>query len=471
VDHLFESLTQRLESVWQRLRGKGRLTAEDVDQALREVRIALLEADVHFKVVRDFVERVKQRAVGDEVMTSLTPAQQVVKIVHEELQALMGATGARLQMAPHPPTVVLLCGLQGAGKTTFAAKLAGWLQRQGRRPLLCAADLQRPAAALQLEVNGRSVGVPVVVPAAGQRPEDVAEQAVQRARTLPADVVIVDTAGRSQADAELMAELRAVRDRIHPHEVLLVLDSMAGQDAMGVARGFAEGVGVDGVVLTRLDSDARGGAALSVRAVIDRPIKFVGTGERMDAIEPFHPERMASRILGMGDVLSLIERAEAAIDREKAAAIQERAGKHGLTLDDFLEQMQAVRRMGPLDQLLSMIPGLGGKALRGAGGALPQPDERDLAHIEAIIRSMTPEERRRPEIIKDSRRRRIARGSGTAVQDVNRLLRQFEEIRKLMRGMAQGRMPAGMAGMAGMPGLPAPMRRSPQQRQGRRKRR
>ncbi len=451
--------------MWQRLRGKGRLTPEDVDQALREVRLALLEADVHFKVVRDFVARVRERAVGEEVMKSLTPAQQVVKIVHEEMQALMGATGARLQMSPHPPTVILLCGLQGAGKTTFAAKLAGWLQRQGRRPLLCAADLQRPAAVEQLQVNGRQVGVPVVAPEPGQHPQDVAADAVARARSLPADVVIVDTAGRSQADIELMTELRTVRDRIHPHEVLLVLDAMAGQDALGVARGFAEGVGVDGVVLTRLDSDARGGAALSVRAIIDRPIKFVGSGERLDAIEPFHPERMASRILGMGDVLGLIERAESALDREKTAALQERIGRHGLTLEDFLEQMQALRRMGPLDQLLSMIPGLGGKALRGAGA--PQPDERELGHIEAIIRSMTPEERRRPEIIKDSRRRRIARGSGTSVQDVNRLLRQFEEVRKLMRGLAQGRLPAGMPGMQLAGGT---MRRNRQQA-GRRKRR
>ncbi len=446
---MFESLTQRLESVWQNLRGRGRLTAEDVDVALREVRLALLEADVHFKVVRDFIARIRARALGEDVLGSLTPSQQVVKIVHEELRALMGSGTARLAAASQPPTVVLLCGLQGAGKTTFAAKLAGWLQRQGRHPLLCAADLQRPAAVEQLQINGRQVGVPVVAPEAGERPEDVAGRAVARARTLPADVVIVDTAGRSQADAELMAELTAVRDRIHPHEILLVLDAMAGQDAVTVARGFSEAVGIDGVALTRLDSDARGGVALSVRAVVDRPIKFAGTGERLDAIEPFHPERMASRILGMGDVLTLIERAEAALDRGQTAALQERVGKHGLTLEDFLEQMQTVRRMGPLDQILAMIPGLGGK-LKGAGG-LPQADERGLARVEAIIRSMTPEERRRPEIIKDSRRRRIARGSGTAVQDVNRLLRQFEEIRRMMKGVAQGRLPSGLRGMPGLP--------------------
>lgn len=446
---MFESLSQRLESVWQRLRGRGRLTAEDVDAALREVRMALLEADVHFRVVRDFVERIRARTVGDEVLQSLTPAQQVVKIVHEELCALMGGTGARLATAPQPPTVVLLCGLQGAGKTTFAAKLAGLMQRQGRRPLLAACDLQRPAAVEQLQIVGRQVGVPVVAPAQGDGPADVAARALAEARRLPADFVIVDTAGRSQADAPLMEELRSIRDRIHPHEVLLVLDALAGQDAANVARGFAEGVGVDGVALTRLDSDARGGAALSVRSVIDRPIKFAGTGERLDAIEPFHPERMASRILGMGDVLSLIERVEQAWDKDRAAEVQRRLRSSGLTLEDFLEQMQAVRRMGPLQQVLGMIPGLGSK-LQG----LPEVGERDLGRVEAIIRSMTPEERRRPEILNGSRRLRIARGSGTAVADVNRLLRQFEDVRRLLKAATQGRLPAGLPGVPGAPGLP-----------------
>ena len=442
VGRVFESLTQRLDSVWQRLRGRGRLTAQDVDEALREVRLALLEADVHFKVVKDFVTRVRERAVGDDVLQSLTPSQQVVKIVHEELCALMGATSARLALASQPPTVILLCGLQGAGKTTFAAKLAGWLSRQGRHPLLAACDLQRPAAVEQLMINGRQVGIPVVGPEAGDGPADVAARAVERARRLPADTVIVDTAGRSQIDADLMSELCAVRDRVRPHEVLLVLDAAAGQDAVNVARGFAQGVGVDGVALTRLDSDARGGAALSVRSVIDRPIKFIGTGERLDAIEPFHPERMASRVLGMGDVLTLIERAEAAFDQKKAQEMQQRVKTQGLTLEDFLEQLQAVRRMGPLEQVLGMIPGLGGK-LRAAGG-MPQVDEREIGRVEAIIRSMTPDERRRPEIINGSRRLRIAHGSGTAVADVNRLLRQFDEIRKLLKGVAQGRLPPGM---------------------------
>ncbi len=442
---MFESLTQRLEGAWQRLRGRGRLTAADVDEALREGRLALLEADVHFKVVKDFVARVRERAVGDDVLGSLTPAQQVVKIVHEELCALMGTASARLAAASQPPTVILLCGPQGAGKTTFAAKLAGWLQRQGRHPILAACDLQRPAAVEQLTINGRQVGVPVVGPEAGDTPADVAARALDRARRLPADVVIVDTAGRSQADADLMTELRSVRERIRPHEVLLVLDAAAGQDAVNIARGFAEGIGVDGVALTRMDSDARGGAALSVRAVIDRPIKFIGTGERLDAIEPFHPERMASRILGMGDVLTLIERAGAVVDQQKAAEMQQRLKSHGLTLEDFLEQLQAVRRMGPLEQILGMIPGVGTK-LRAAGG-MPQVDEREIGRIEAIIRSMTPEERRRPEVINGSRRLRIARGSGTAVADVNRLLRQFDEIRKLLKGVAQGRMPPGLGGI------------------------
>ncbi len=444
---VFESLSQRLEQAWRRLRGRGRLTEADVDEALREVRLALLEADVHFQLVRDFVERVRAKAVGEEVLQSLTPAQQVVRIVHDELCALMGGTAAKLAVAPHPPTVILLCGLQGAGKTTFAAKLAGWLQRQGRRPLLVAADLQRPAAIEQLQINGARVGVPVVVPQPGQGPADVAAAGYEEARRLPADTVIIDTAGRSQADAALMAELRTVAARVHPHEVLLVLDAMAGQDAVNVARGFAEGIGVDGVVLTRLDSDARGGAALSVRAAIDRPVKFAGTGERLDAIEPFHPERMASRILGMGDVLTLIEKAEAAMDREQAAAMQKRLQTQGLTLEDFLEQLQAVRRMGPLEHVLGMLPALGPlrqfKQLAGAGGL--QVDERELSRVEAIIRSMTPQERRHPDVIDGSRRRRIARGSGTAVQDVNRLLRQFEDVRRLWKGVTQGRLPPGIS--------------------------
>ena len=449
---MFESLTERLDAVWQRLRTRGRLTPADVDEALREVRLALLEADVHFKVVKDFIARVREQAIGDSVLAGLNPAQQVVKIVHSELCALMGTTNANLTLGSHKPGIVMLCGLQGAGKTTFAAKLAAHLGKQGRRAVLIAADLQRPAAVEQLVVNGRQVGCTVVTPERGEGPADVAARGVRRAGELVADVVIVDTAGRSQADEDLMAELRGVRDRIHPQEVLLVLDAMAGQDAVNVARGFADGVGVDGVVLTRLDSDARGGAALSVRAVIDRPIKFVGTGERLDAIEPFHPERMASRILGMGDVLSLIEKAEQAIDKKQAEALQARVQKEGLTLDDFLEQLQALRRMGPLEQVLGMIPGLG-KQLRAAKS---QVDEGEIGRVEAIIRSMTRTERRRPEIIDASRRRRIALGSGTHVADVNRLLRQFSDIRRLLKDVGRGGLPQGPAMPPGM--LPGGMR-------------
>jgi signal recognition particle subunit SRP54 len=438
--------------VWKRLRGRGALSERDVDEALREVRLALLEADVNFRVVRDFLAKVRERAVGDEVRRSLTPGQQVVKIVHDELTALMGGPGgpaARIAQAPEPPTVILLCGLQGSGKTTTAAKLGLWLQRQGRRPLLVAADLQRPAAVEQLRTLGRQAGLPVLGPDPGARetPPELAARALAEAERTAATHVIVDTAGRLHVDEELMAEVREVRRRCHAHEVLLVVDAMTGQDAVNVARGFAEGLGIDGIVLTKLDGDARGGAALSARAVTGKPVKFVTTGERLDALEPFHPERIASRILGMGDVLSLIERATAEVDADAARRMQERLRRQTFGLDDFLQQMQQVRRMGPLEQILGMLPGVGAaRALKGV-----QVDERELGRVEAIIRSMTPEERRRPEIIDASRKRRIAAGSGTRVQDVNRLLRQFEDIRKLLKGMAggRGRLPA-------LPGGPLP---------------
>ena len=446
---MFESLAERLDSVWKRLRGRGALSERDVDEALREVRLALLEADVNFRVVRDFLAKVRERAIGDEVRRSLTPGQQVVKIVHDELTALMGGgqdgQGARLAQAPQPPTVILLCGLNGAGKTTTAAKLGLWLQRQGRKPLLVAADLQRPAAVDQLKTLGRQAGIPVLGPEPGDIPPAVAARALAEADRTAATHVLVDTAGRLHIDEDLMAEIREVKARCRPHEVLLVVDAMTGQDAVNVATGFADGLGIDGIVLTKLDGDARGGAALSARAVTGKPIKFVTTSERLDGLEPFHPERIASRILGMGDVLSLIERASAEVDATAARQMQERLKKQTFGLDDFLQQMQQVRRMGPLDQILGMLPGGGAmKALKGA-----QVDERELGHVEAIIHSMTPEERRRPEIIDASRKRRIAAGSGTRVQDVNRLLRQFEEIRKLLKGLTQGRgrIPA-------MPGLP-----------------
>jgi signal recognition particle subunit SRP54 len=436
---MFESLAERLDAVWKRLRGRGALTERDVDEALREVRLALLEADVNFRVVRDFLGRVRERAVGAEVRQSLTPGQQVVKIVHDELTALMGgAAPARLAPAPAPPTVVLLIGLQGSGKTTTAAKLAHLLARQGRQPLLAAADLARPAAVEQLSVLGRQVGVPVIVPQGGEGPADVAARALAEARRLGRDTLIVDSAGRLHVDEALMAELREVRSRVRPHQVLLVVDATTGQDAVNVAQGFAQGMGLDGVVLTKLDGDARGGAALSVRAVAGVPILFAGVGEKVEALEPFHPDRMAARILGMGDVLSFVERAEQAFDREQARRMEEKLRRASFTLEDFLEQMQAVRRMGPLEQILGMLPGAG-RALRGV-----RVDERELGRTEAIIRSMTPEERRRPDIVDASRRRRIARGSGTRVQDVNRLLRQFDEIKRLLRAGARGgRLPFG----------------------------
>jgi signal recognition particle subunit SRP54 len=441
---VFESLAERLEGIWKRLRGRGALSERDVDEALREVRLALLEADVHFRVVRDLLARVRERAVGAEVLQSLTPGQQVVKIVHEELTNLMGGTQARLAVAPQPPTVVMLCGLQGSGKTTTAAKLAAWLQRQGRPTLLVAADLQRPAAVDQLQTLGRQAGAAVVVPQPGESPPEVAARGVAEAARSGAAYVVIDTAGRLHVDEALMAEIREVRRRAKPHEVLLVVDAMTGQDAVNVAKGFAEGLGIDGIVLTKLDGDARGGAALSVRAVTGKPVKFVTTGERLPALEPFHPDRIASRILGMGDVLSLIERAQAEVDAEAARKLGERLRKQTFTLEDFLQQMQQVRRMGPLEQLLGLLPGAGAlKELRNA-----RVDERELARLEAIIRAMTPEERRRPEIIDASRKRRIARGSGTRVQDVNRLLHQFEDIRKLLKGMARGRkLPALPGGL------------------------
>ncbi len=450
---MFESLAERLDSVWKRLRGRGALSERDVDEALREVRLALLEADVNFRVVRDFLAKVRERAVGDEVKRSLTPGQQVVKIVHDELTALMGSgpegeRQARLTQAPQPPTVILLCGLNGAGKTTTAAKLGVWLQRQGRKPLLVAADLQRPAAVEQLRTLGRQAGTAVLDPEPGDTPPAVDARALTEADRTGATHVIIDTAGRLHIDDELMAEIREVKARCRPHEVLLVVDAMTGQDAVNVATGFSEGLGIDGLVLTKLDGDARGGAALSARAVTGKPIKFVTTGERLDGLEPFHPERIASRILGMGDVLSLIERATAGVDATAARQMQERLRKQTFGLDDFLQQMQQVRRMGPLEQILGMLPGAGGmKALKGA-----QVDEREVGRVEAIIHSMTPDERRRPEIIDASRKRRIAAGSGTRVQDVNRLLRQFEEIRKLLKGFAQGR--TRIPAMPGMPGMP-----------------
>ena len=426
---MFENLSEKLQETFRRLRGRGKLTPNDVKEATREVRLALLEADVNYKVAKEFIDRINERAVGAEVLESLTPAQQVIKIVDDELTRLMGGSVARLNLAPKPPTVIMLVGLQGSGKTTTAGKLANHLRSAGRRPLLVAADVYRPAAVEQLRVLGRQLDIPVWTGQPGEDPVAIAGGAVEQALRQARDVVIIDTAGRLHVDDELMDELVQMKTAVEPHEVLLVVDAMTGQDAVSVAEAFNTRVGLDGIILTKLDSDARGGAALSVRAVTGKPIKFVGVGEKMQALEPFHPDRMASRILGMGDVLTLIEKAQAGFDEKKAAELERKLRTAEFTLEDFVDQLRQVRRMGPLDQLLTMFPG----AAR-MKGALPRDiDGRELDRAEAIINSMTPEERRRPEIIDGSRRRRIASGSGTSVQQVNQLLKQFEASQRLIK--------------------------------------
>ncbi len=429
---MFEGLQARLGEILRKATGRGMLREEDVDATLREVRLALLEADVNFKVARDFVGRLRDAAIGQQVWKHLSPGQQIVKIVHEELTRLLGGSARELRMAPQAPTIILLVGLNGAGKTTTAAKLAGFLRRRGRTPLLVATDLQRPAAVKQLEVVGAQAGVAVHGPHGATDPVAVARAAVARAEAEAFDVVIVDSAGRQHADEALMAELTVMHQALTPRESLLVLDAMVGQDAVTMAEQFVARMPIDGVILTKLDGDARGGAALSVVATIGRPIVFVGTGERLEALEAFHPDRMASRILGMGDVLTLIERAEATMSADAAAEMERKLRRHQFTLSDFLDQLQQVRQMGPLDQLLEMIPGF---AKARAGGLTV--DEKQLRKIEAMIQSMTPEERAAPAIIDGGRRRRIARGSGVTVQDVNRLLKQFEETRRLMRQMEE----------------------------------
>jgi len=430
---VFEGLAEKLQQTFKKLRGRGKLAEADVTEALREVRLALLEADVNFKVVKDFIAKIKERAVGQEVLGSLTPAQQVIKIVNDELTALMGGTQSRIAISSRPPTVIMLVGLQGSGKTTTAGKLALHLQKQNKRPLLVAADVYRPAAIKQLEVLGEKLAIPVFSLGDKEKPVVIAQKAIDHALAYARDIVVIDTAGRLHIDAELMDELKAIKQAAKPHEILLVVDAMTGQDAVTVAEGFHADLGLDGVILTKLDGDARGGAALSVKAVTGCPIKFAGLGEKLDALEPFHPDRMASRILGMGDVLSLIEKAEAALDLEKAQALEKKLRKEQFTFDDFLEQMQQVRKMGSLQDILGMLPGLGNvKQLKDA-----RIDEKQLKQVEAIIRSMTKKERRDPAIINGSRRKRIAAGSGTRVQDVNRLLKQFEEARKMMKQVQQ----------------------------------
>ena len=426
----FEGLSEKLNSVFKGLRGKGRLTEEDIKLAMREVRMALLEADVSYKVVKDFVAKVSERAVGAEVLDSLTPAQQVIKIVNEELTALMGGANARLTFANNPPTVVMMVGLQGAGKTTNVAKLAGLLRRQGKRPLLAACDVYRPAAITQLQVVGAQLGLPVFE--MGQiDPVTIAVEAVKYAKDHGNDIVFLDTAGRLHIDEQLMDELKRVKAAVRPNEILLVVDAMTGQDAVNAATAFDEALGIDGVVLTKLDGDARGGAALSIRAATGKPIKYIGTGEKLDMLEPFHPDRMASRILGMGDVLTLIEKAEQNLDQKKAEEMAERLRQNRFTLTDYYDQLQQLKGMGSLQDIAGMIPGMDAKALSGAN-----VDEKAMGRIEAIIQSMTPGERDNPAILNSSRKKRIAAGAGTSVVEINKLLKQFELMQQLVRQMS-----------------------------------
>ena len=436
----FEGLTEKLSAAFKKLRGKGRLSEADVKEAMREVRLALLEADVGYKVVKDFVAKVTERAVGTDVLDSLTPAQQVVKIVNDELTALMGGTDSKLIMANSGPTVVMLVGLQGAGKTTNGAKLAGYLRRQyGKRPLLAACDVYRLAAIEQLKVVGAQLDIPVYEEGQGD-PVKIAENALRHARDHGNDLLLLDTAGRLHVDEALMDELRRMKAAVHPNDILLVLDAMTGQDAVNAASAFDEALGIDGVMLTKLDGDARGGAALSIRAVTGKPIKFAGTGEKLDMIEPFHPDRMASRILGMGDMLTLIEKAQSNYDEKQAAKLEEKLRKNRFTLEDYYDQLQQLRRMGDLSQIAGMLPGLGDK-LKNA-----TIDEKALAHTEAIILSMTPREREDPSILNASRKRRIAAGSGCPVVEINRLLKQFEMMQQLTKQVTRGRF-TGFGGM------------------------
>ncbi len=448
---MFATLSDRLTATFKNLRGKGRLSEADIDATAREIRIALLEADVALPVVKEFVAAVKERARGEEVSQALNPAQQVVKIVNDELVAILGGETRRLRYAKSGPTVIMLAGLQGAGKTTLAAKLALWLKNQGKTPLLVACDLQRPNAVQQLQVNGEKVGVPVFAPEPGNGTGDpvaVARASIDEARRKLYDVVIVDTAGRLGVDAEMMGQAAGIRDAVQPDEVLFVVDAMIGQDALVTAQAFLDGVGYDGVVLTKLDGDARGGAALSIRQVTGKPVMFASSGEKMTDFDVFHPDRMASRILDMGDVLTLIEQAEKAFDQEEALKAAQKLSDGDFTLDDFLGQMQQLKKLGSMTKILQMLPGMGQVREQ-----LENFDDRELDRIEAIIRSMTPTERANPKVIDGSRRARIAKGSGRTVSDVNQLVDRFFEARKMMMQMAKG---GGMPGMPGMPGMGGP---------------
>ena len=440
---LFENLSDKLQGTFKRLRGRGKLSEADVTEAMREVRMALLEADVNFKVVKELINRIKERAIGEEVMNSLTPAQQVIKIVNEELTELMGGSQSKILIASKPPTVLMMVGLQGAGKTTSTGKLALHLRKQGKKPLLVAADVQRPAAIAQLETIGKQLNIPVYSDRVSKNPVEIAKAAMAEAASKLYDIVIIDTAGRLHVNEELMEELVTIKKQVKPHEILLVADAMTGQDAVQVAESFHEKLGLDGIVLTKMDGDARGGAALSIKAVTGAPIEFVGMGEKMDALEAFHPDRMASRILGMGDVLTLIEKAQTEMDTAENEKMAKKMMKDGLDLNDFLSQMQQIRKLGSFKDILGMIPGMSKmKELKDV-----DLDGKDIKKIEAIIRSMTMAERTKPSLIDGSRRKRIAAGSGTQVQDVNQLLKRFEETNKMMKqftGMNKGKKKGGM---------------------------
>lgn len=446
----FEGLSEKLSAAFKKLRGKGRLSEADVKEAMREIRLALLEADVSYKVVKQFIAQVTERAVGSDVLEALSPAQTIIKIVNEELTALMGGTSTKLEISSKPPTVVMLVGLQGAGKTTNGAKLAGLMKRQnGKRPLLAACDIYRPAAIKQLEVVGGQLDIPVFQ-MGQENPVKIAKAAIRHAQQHGNDMVFLDTAGRLHVDEALMNELKSIKAEVQPNEILLVVDAMTGQDAVNAAQSFNEWLDIDGVMLTKLDGDARGGAALSVKAVTGKPIKFIGTGEKLDMIEPFHPERMASRILGMGDVLTLIEKAEQALDQKKAAELEQKMRANKFTLADFYDQLLQIRKMGPMQDLLGMIPGMG--SMKNV-----QVDESALGRVEAIILSMTPYERENPACLNSSRKRRIALGCGQKVEDVNRLLKQFDQMQQLMKQMngkgKKRKLPGKMGGFPGFPGM------------------
>ena len=441
----FEGLSEKLQGVFSALKGKGSLTEADIDAAMREVKLSLLEADVKFKVVKEFVANVKEKAIGAEVLNSLTPAQQVVKIVNAELTDLMGGANSKLTYSPRGFTVLMMVGLQGTGKTTTCGKLASWLKQNGKKPMLCACDIYRPAAIDQLEVVGKSVNTPVFTMRESKNPSEIASTAMKEAELKGFDVLIVDTAGRLQIDEALMEELEVLKSNIKPHEILLVVDALTGQDAVNAAKGFDERLGIDGIIMTKMDGDSRGGAALSAKKVTGKPVKFIGMGEKMDALEQFHPERMASRILGMGDLLSLIEQAEAAYDEEQAAKLEKKLRKNQFTLEDFLEQMGQIKKMGGLGKIVGMLPGMSGRGIKEEDIA---KGEAEFKQMEAIIQSMTREERKDPKLLNAGRRKRISAGSGQPVNKINNLIKKYEESRKMMKKFSKkGKMPGMFKGL------------------------